>query len=75
MMGCLSKLFNLAGRQLALLTFQKSVKGTRAQKKETRNLMPIPPQEVFDADQLFGFLRDTEVILLAKFVTTKRRRQ
>ena len=28
--------------------------------------MPIPPQEVFDTDQLFGFLRDTEVLLLAK---------
>ena len=28
--------------------------------------MLILPPEVFDIDQFFGFLRDTEVVLLAK---------
>ena len=33
--------------------------------------MPVLPQEVFDTDQLFGFLGDTEVLLLAKSFTNQ----
>ena len=33
--------------------------------------MSILPYEVFDTDQLLGFLRDTEVLLLAKSFTNQ----